>query len=577
MEDKVNPNEIEKFIKSHKIKTRSELQNNYLSVCQKFWKLSEEEKDRILPRMYDYSSLQDKNDFVNFIQANKIESRNQFDETYPGIYNKFKSLLTEEEQNKILPPKVPSYKNLITVEDFDTFVLENHIKSRKDFGNRFYGAYMRFLSLPKEEQDKITFEIDITMHHVDWVLNNVDDFRKFIKDKKIKSKKDLQKNYNWAYHRFYSILTEEERNSITFDSGNRNLRNMNSISDFQKFIDENHISSYTEFTKNYSSVYKKFCETIGSCEKDKLNFTNTVVDKESIEYWRNIISENNIKSRKVFRENYPSKYIHYLKARETWKDNEDIEFEEKGRDDMPKCSFSTIKEFQDFIDSENILSLSELNNKYPHILRRFYRVIPKDKRKDLKFKIETKEIVKFGDSFSKLEDFQNFIIENSISKPTDFQKRFMNIYTRMLRVLSEDSRNNLRYTENTYGCHSSGEIYLINLFNKNNIKFILEKTYPDLKDKTYLRFDFYLPDYNILVEYHGQQHFNKRCKYFSENLIENDHRKYEYAISNNINILYFSLDVPDYNKFGYFTEVITDPEILINKIKEIGMTNQPQQ
>ena len=411
MEDKIDSKEIEEFIKSNNIKTRSELQNNYLSVCQKFWKLPEEEKDRILPRMYDYSYLQDKNDFANFIQVNKIESRNQFDETYPGIYSRFKLLLTEEEQNEILPPKVPSYKNLITAEDFDKFISENHIKSRRDFGNRFYGAYMRFLSLPKEEQDKITFEIDITMHHVDWVLNNVDDFKKFIKDKKVKSKKDLQKNYSWAYHRFYSILTEEERNSITFDSGNRNLKNINSISDFQKFIDEEKIESYTKFTEEYRGVYKKFCAVIGSKEKDKLKFPPPI----------------------------------------------------------PKAS----------------------NN-------------------------------------------------------------------------------------------SSGEEFLIRLFNFNQIKFEQQKEYKDLTGhskirKRCLRFDFFLPDYNAIIEYHGGQHFDESTYYYSDDLIFNDKKKYFYCVCNKIPILYFTLNKKLYEKFGYFTEVITDPKILINKIKEIGMTNQPQQ
>ena len=50
--------------------------------------------------------------------------------------------------------------------------------------------------------------------------------------------------------------------------------------------------------------------------------------------------------------------------------------------------------------------------------------------------------------------------------------------------------------------------------------------------------------------------------------------KFEYAKLNNISILYFTNEVEVYNKFGYFTEVITDSDILIEKIKEIGLTNQ---
>ena len=115
---------------------------------------------------------------------------------------------------------------------------------------------------------------------------------------------------------------------------------------------------------------------------------------------------------------------------------------------------------------------------------------------------------------------------------------------------------------------------LIRLFTENNIKFIPEKTFNDLKKSYYLRYDFYLEDYNILVEYHGEQHFRGEGKYFHDDTVKNDKIKYDYAKNNNINILYFTFNKYIYEKYGYFTEVITDPDILINKIKEIGLTNQ---
>ena len=122
---------------------------------------------------------------------------------------------------------------------------------------------------------------------------------------------------------------------------------------------------------------------------------------------------------------------------------------------------------------------------------------------------------------------------------------------------------------------SVGELFLIDLFNKNEFKFCVQKIFRDLfgKGNKPLRYDFYLPEYNILVEYHGRQHFDPDDSFYKEDAILRDKVKFEYAKSNNISILYFTNEVEVYEKFGYFTEVITDSDILIEKIKNIGLTN----
>lgn len=60
------------------------------------------------------------------------------------------------------------------------------------------------------------------------------------------------------------------------------------------------------------------------------------------------------------------------------------------------------------------------------------------------------------------------------------------------------------------GCHySKGEAIIQNILQENNIKYEKEKTFEDLKGQKgwALRYDFYLPDYNRLIEYDGEQHF----------------------------------------------------------------------
>lgn len=46
--------------------------------------------------------------------------------------------------------------------------------------------------------------------------------------------------------------------------------------------------------------------------------------------------------------------------------------------------------------------------------------------------------------------------------------------------------------------------------NENGIRYVEQRTFDECRDRRLLRFDFYLPDYNILIEVDGQQHFIPR-------------------------------------------------------------------
>jgi len=95
-----------------------------------------------------------------------------------------------------------------------------------------------------------------------------------------------------------------------------------------------------------------------------------------------------------------------------------------------------------------------------------------------------------------------------------------------------------------HGClickQSKGENVIIQYLVNNSIKFISEKKFKGCKGKrNQLRFDFYLPDYNVLIEFDGEQHylegyFNKKS--LSE-IRANDNIKNFFAKSNNYNLL----------------------------------------
>lgn len=87
---------------------------------------------------------------------------------------------------------------------------------------------------------------------------------------------------------------------------------------------------------------------------------------------------------------------------------------------------------------------------------------------------------------------------------------------------------------------SIGEEKIEQILLKNHIDFIREKTFKDLKNGTY-RFDFYLPQYDSVIEFQGQQHYKFISKFFknrSEFLAaqERDRRKISYCLANQITI-----------------------------------------
>lgn len=100
---------------------------------------------------------------------------------------------------------------------------------------------------------------------------------------------------------------------------------------------------------------------------------------------------------------------------------------------------------------------------------------------------------------------------------------------------------------------SKGEKAIGDILNKNNIDFISQKKFEDcrgLPTKSYTKgvfmpYDFYLPQYNMLIEYQGEFHdgtvTKKNPDFFSvekyERLKERDEYKRNYAKNNNIKLL----------------------------------------
>lgn len=114
---------------------------------------------------------------------------------------------------------------------------------------------------------------------------------------------------------------------------------------------------------------------------------------------------------------------------------------------------------------------------------------------------------------------------------------------------------------------SSLEEKIITILKKEKIKFQREKTYPDLKFG-YYRFDFFLLQYNLLIEVDGAQHykfsklFHKKRQDFLK-AQERDRRKNSYALSHNIplyRIPYFEIE-----NINTFQDIIQDKFLVKDK------------
>lgn len=106
-------------------------------------------------------------------------------------------------------------------------------------------------------------------------------------------------------------------------------------------------------------------------------------------------------------------------------------------------------------------------------------------------------------------------------------------------------------------CKSSrGERDIKVYLEKYNIKFEFQKTFDDCKNINHLPFDFYLPKYNICIEYDGMQHF-KPIEYFGgEKTLKitknHDNIKNDYCKNNNIKLLRIKYNENVINKLNFY-------------------------
>ena len=96
-----------------------------------------------------------------------------------------------------------------------------------------------------------------------------------------------------------------------------------------------------------------------------------------------------------------------------------------------------------------------------------------------------------------------------------------------------------------HGCpickKSKGETQILNFLINRDIEFTQEKIFKNCRDIRPLPFDFYLPKYNLCIEYDGEQHFKPVKHWLGDEGLKDRQRKdtikNQYCLKNNIDII----------------------------------------
>tara|TARA_R110001632_G_scaffold67530_1_gene158574 strand:+ start:25 stop:1740 length:1716 start_codon:yes stop_codon:yes gene_type:complete len=135
-----------------------------------------------------------------------------------------------------------------------------------------------------------------------------------------------------------------------------------------------------------------------------------------------------------------------------------------------------------------------------------------------------------------------------ISKKEDYKTLSSTLEAKCLDPSHKPVIKKAVYFRRGMGCvncnESQGERLIRIALDKLDIEYIQEKRFASCRDKKELSFDFYLPEFGVLIEFQGFQHFKKHDYFGGEKafklLIKRDLIKKEWVKENNIPLLEIS-------------------------------------
>ena len=156
----------------------------------------------------------------------------------------------------------------------------------------------------------------------------------------------------------------------------------------------------------------------------------------------------------------------------------------------------------------------------------------------------------FDDFIIVSNEVHNYLYDYTNTKYVDYNSK-VNIFCKKHGEFNQLPNHHLRGSGCPVCKSSKGELKVIKYLKENKINYIQNKKFKDCKFKNELPFDFYLPDFNMCIEYDGEIHF-KEIKNFGgkSKLLDyqrNDQIKNSFCENNNIDLLRI--------KYTYFDKV----------------------
>lgn len=266
---------------------------------------------------------------------------------------------------------------------------------------------------------------------------------------------------------------------------------------------------------------------------------------------------NEIKTIKDFKTNHGNLYYKYIKLRQRGIITKELPLISKRKSYNLNTDYKSLNDFQEYINEFKLSSANEFREKNKSLYNRALRL---GYYKKLNF------IGKINyNNFDSLYKIQNFVIENNISSRKELKLKYVSIYRRYIKLVKENPNDDIIFK--TAIVSSTYEKLFLEVLVYYNILFKSQFIIKDDNGKIY-RYDFFLKDYNTLIEIHGRQHFepDKVKDIFSDcdNIRNNDLAKYNLAKEKEYKIYYFTYDKASYERAGYFTKVYTNIDDLFN-------------
>lgn len=162
-----------------------------------------------------------------------------------------------------------------------------------------------------------------------------------------------------------------------------------------------------------------------------------------------------------------------------------------------------------------------------------------DLRKNINTKMSCNEFLNkakkiHNDKYSYFNDYENLEIKIKISCPKH-------------GIFEQNPKNHIYQKQGCPICkESKGEKEIRKLLKNKNIKFLPQHKFKECINIKPLPFDFYLPDHNICIEYHGEQHYEP-IKHFGghdkfKKQQKNDEIKSSYCNNYNVKLIIIKYD-----------------------------------